>query len=114
MQCIDPERLNEVLVVTVPVVVIGSQAERDLFNNPVPLGYIPPATLPPSYVYGVAVEPDHGGGGFAYKYNQVLYFVLDDGTGPEKMSARLEIDKSRYSPEDTNAIFLLEITPINN
>jgi len=54
MLCIDPEELDEVLVVAIPVVVTGSQAEQDLFNTPVPLGYLPPAEKGP-YVYGVAV-----------------------------------------------------------
>jgi hypothetical protein len=43
-------------------------------------------------------------------YNMRLWIFLDDGTGPEKMSATLDTDKEKYGREDTSVLLTLQVT----
>ncbi|MBU7011099.1 MAG: hypothetical protein HXS46_10440 [Theionarchaea archaeon] len=40
----------------------------------------------------------------------VIYFYVDDGTGPKKMSVDFETDKKEYGREDTSVLFSLQVT----
>jgi hypothetical protein len=85
------------ILYTAEVIYVPFYGEHDYTPDEVPLTYIPPGKY-------VVTSPS-----FHIYYNDKYWYFRDDGTGPQKMSAHLETDKTEYGREDPAATLSLQV-----